>query len=66
MILLKVAECNKALISLFPRVNMRKVAAFIDSITMISPTRKCFYKRILQTRYEIMLKGPYEQLIARQ
>ena len=55
-------DCNKALLRLFPKINIDKINEIIEDIPYISNIRKKFYKDIIQLRYEKILKFSYEKL----
>ncbi len=55
-------ETNKAILRIFPKINIEKITEFIDSIYSMSLIRKEFYKKIISLRYEI-LKKVYNKLI---
>lgn len=56
-------ECNKALIRIVPKINMKKINEIIENTPYISEIRKEFYKKILNIRYEKILKANYEKLV---
>lgn len=60
---LKNEECNKALLRIFPKIDMQKINDIIEKTPYISEIRKEFYKKILNMRYEKILKTSYEKLI---
>lgn len=55
-------ECNRALLRMYPKINMEKIYKVIDETPYISEIRKRFYKKILKMRYEMILKLSYEEL----
>ena len=55
-------ECNKALLRIYPLIDMKKIYEIIDNTPVISDIRKEFYKKILQLRYEKILKCSYDKL----
>lgn len=55
-------DCNKALLRLFPKINIDKINEIIEDIPYISNIRKKFYKDIINLRYEKILKFSYEKL----
>ena len=57
---LKNEECNKAIIRIFPNIDIEKINDFIENISYISSVRKAFYKEIIKTRYEIV-KSAYKK-----
>lgn len=56
-------DCNKALLKLFPKIDLEKINLIINETPFISGIRKEFYKKILKLRYEIILKTNYEKLL---
>lgn len=58
---MKNEECNKAIIRIFPNIDIEKINDFIENISYISSVRKGFYKEIIKIRYEI-LKSAYKKL----
>lgn len=58
---IKNEECNKAIIRIFPNIDIEKINYFIENISYISDIRKGFYKEIIKTRYEIV-KSAYKKL----
>lgn len=55
-------ECNRALLKMYPKIDMEKIYKIIDETPYISEIRKRFYKKILKMRYEMILKVCYEEL----
>ncbi len=55
-------ECNKALLRIFPKIDMKQINNIIDKTPSISDIRKEFYKKILNMRYEKILKFSYNKL----
>lgn len=55
-------DLNKALLKIFPRIDLEKINEIIDSVSVISDVRKKFYKKIIKMRYEIILKFSYDKL----
>lgn len=55
-------DCNKALVRIFPKIDMNKIYEIIEQTPYISDIRKEFYKKILNLRYNIILKSSYEDL----
>ncbi len=54
-------DCNDAIRRVFKKIKIDDIYNFIDNITEISNTRKSFYKKILEIRYEI-LKEIYNKI----
>lgn len=46
--------CNKALVSVFPMIDIDKFFTFIDEIECMTSVRKDFYKTILKYRYDVL------------
>lgn len=55
-------ECNKALLNIFGKIDLRKIKQLIDSTPLISETQKTFYMYMIEKRYINILKVPYEKL----
>ncbi len=55
-------ECNNALLRVFPRIKMRKIFGIVDGVESISDIHKEFYKHMLSSRYELILKDTYRSL----
>ena len=54
-------ECNNAIKRLFNNINMEEIKKFICNIEGMSSTRKIFYGKIIELRYEI-IKNVYESM----
>ena len=54
-------DCNKALLKIYPRIDMEKINSIIDETPSVSNIRKSFYKKILKLRYEKILKYSYDK-----
>ncbi len=52
-----------ALIDVFERFNLQAAYELIDDISIISEEHKAFYKHMLRSRYELLLKDTYERLV---
>lgn len=55
-------DCNAALLRIYPKINMDKIASIIDNTPGISEKRKQFYKIMLQARKEKILDYSFELL----
>ena len=55
-------ECNNALLRVFPRIDMDDIFKIVDSIRSISEVHNKFYKHMLRSRYELILKDTYRRL----
>ncbi len=56
-------ECDTALKTVFNRINMEEINRFIDSLDCISDIHKKFYRHILKSRYELILKNAFEKIV---
>ncbi len=59
---LKNEECNNAILRITPLVDMKKIYQIIDETPTISDIRKEFYKKIINERFEKILKENYKKL----
>lgn len=59
---LKFPECNKALISVYKRIDMEKIENLVNKTPLISEVQKEFYIHMLRERYEKIIKVSYEKL----
>lgn len=55
-------ECNKALLRIFPRIDMGAIYRIIDDVDIISDTHKLFYRHMLRSRYSKILEPTYRRL----
>lgn len=62
---LQFEEMNKALLKIYPIINLDKIYKLIDDIDIISDTHKKFYKTMIGNRYEKIIKYSYEKLVKR-
>ena len=62
---LKFEECNKALKKIYRRIDLEKINSLIDSID-VSSIHKEFYKIMLKTRYEKIIKYSYDMLMEKE
>ncbi len=58
---LKNEECNKAILKIYPKIDIDKIDDFIDNINCMIHERKEFYKKIIRLRYNI-IKQVYDRL----
>lgn len=56
-------ECNKALLRIFPKINLEKIKQIINDTPFLSNIRKEFYMKIITLRYEKILKYSYDKLL---
>ena len=55
-------DCNEALCRIYPKIKLNVINDIIDKTPFISNIRKEFYKKIIQMRYEKILKNAYEKM----
>mgnify|MGYP005759840913 CR=1 FL=1 len=60
---LEFEEINKALIKIYPMINLEKIFNLIDDIDVISDIHKTFYKTMIKNRYEKIIKYSYMKLL---
>lgn len=60
---LRFDECNRALLRIFPKIDLFSIDELIDSIDIISDIQKKFYKHMIRARYERILLYSYKRLI---
>ena len=58
---LKFNEINKSLLNIYPKINLKKINYLIDSLN-ISNIHKQFYKRMIEERFNKIIKYSYEKL----
>lgn len=61
---LQFSECNDALRSVMPRINISDILSLIDETPLISDIQKMFYKHMIVSRYEKILKASFDKLIS--
>ena len=57
-------DCNDALLRIVPRIDMEKIAQFIDRVEGITELQKQFYQRYLASRYDLIIRPAYEMAMA--
>lgn len=62
---LQFEEINKALIKIYPMINLEKIFDLIDDIDVISDIHKKFYKTMIKNRYEKIIKYSYMKLLGK-
>lgn len=62
---LQFEEINKALIKIYPMINLEKIFDLIDDIDVISDIHKTFYKTMIKNRYEKIIKYSYMKLLGK-
>lgn len=58
------ADCNAALVRIVPRIDMSRLAQFIDDLPYISELQKEFYKYYLNARYQKVIIPAFEKATA--
>ena len=59
---LEFEEINKALLNIYPRIDMNKINALIDELS-ISKIHNHFYEVMLNNRYEKIITFTYDKLM---
>lgn len=62
---LRFEECNRALIRMKKRIDLSFVNRFLDGMEDLTPTRRDFYRIMLEARYEKMIEEPFLRLTGR-
>lgn len=57
------SECNKALLRIFPLIDIAQINELIDGVECISEIHKSFYKSMICHRYEKIIKESYLKLV---
>ena len=57
-------DCNKALLRIVPRINLKAIDALIDEVVILSALQKEFLKKILKLRKEYILDAALKSLLA--
>jgi len=60
---LKYDEINKALLKIYPLIDLDKIYSLIQDISIISDIHKEFYKIMVKNRYEKISKNSYDKLV---
>lgn len=55
-------DCNKALIRIFPKIDLNKIVNMINEIPCMSEIRKKFYINVIEQRYSQILEKTYKKL----
>ena len=61
---LRFPECNNALVRIYPRVDMNRIRELVNGIESITEIHKEFYIHMISSRLDLMLREPYERLMA--
>lgn len=56
-------ECNEALKRIFPKIDMKKIYSIVDETPYITELHKDFLNTMLEARYNIILKSPYQNIL---
>ena len=59
-------EINASLKRIYPLIDLKEIFSLVDDIPIISDIHKCFYKTMIQSRYEKILQTSYRKLMERQ
>lgn len=60
---LRFDECNKALLRVHSKIDLVKIARFIDTVDIITNTQKKFYKTIITHRFNKIIDYSYKKLV---
>lgn len=60
------ADCNKALLRIYPKINLQEIGAFINDVPYVSDLQKEFYIRYIGARYELMIQPAFELAAAEE
>ncbi len=55
-------DCNKAILRIFPNIDIEQINSFIDNISYIADLQIDFYKKYIAARYERILLPIYKKL----
>lgn len=58
----KFEECNRALLTIFKRIDLNKIEKMIETTPFITEVQKAFYMYIIKERYNKILRSSYEKL----
>lgn len=58
-------NCTKALLKIYPRIDMNEINSIIDDTPMLSDTKREFFKQYVSLRKEIILDRAYERCSSR-
>lgn len=56
-------DCNEALKRIFPKIDMEKIQNIVDETPYITELQKEFLNTMLEARYNIILKNPYQNIL---
>ena len=59
-------ECNKALLRIYPKIDIQKIKDLINNIDEISDIRKEYLNKIIEARYNKIITPAYNKLIENQ
>ena len=57
------SEINKALLKIYPLIDLEKINEIIDDISCISEIHKLFYKTMIKKRYDLIIDYSYKKLV---
>lgn len=61
---LEFEEINKALLKIYPRIDLARIFNLVDEIDIIDEINKKFYKTMIKNRYEKIIKYSYDKLVS--
>lgn len=56
-------DCNAALKKIFPKIDMEKIQNIVEETPYITELQKVFLSTMLEARYNIILKSPYQNIL---
>lgn len=56
-------DCNDALKRIFPKINLEKIKSIVNETPYITELHKNFINTMLENRYDIILKAPYQSIL---
>lgn len=57
------AECNKALLRIYPNIDIAEIQQFIQTVPYITEQQKAFYHKYVTARYDKLLTPAYQNAI---
>lgn len=61
---LKNNNCNRALLEIYNKINLKSIFDIIDNTPYLTNIYKTFYKELIQSSYELILSPAYKKLLA--
>lgn len=56
-------DCNDALKRIFPKIDLKKIKSIVNETPYITELHKNFINTMLENRYNIILKAPYQSIL---